>query len=116
MAGVTGGTGVTGGDILSHVTRVLKAARLGVKGSGNGWHRVYRAPGRLPVRAMLVEDRYSLRNIVMRSGDAVMEVAPGDDGEIVDAYRIVSTPPPRQKEPEKHRGEGHTPPSEAEGA
>lgn len=81
------------GDILSHVTHVLKAARLGVKGSGNGWHRVYRAPGRLPVRVILIEDRYSPRNIVVRSERVVREVDPGDDKAIEDAYRIVSDPP-----------------------
>ena len=86
------------GDILSHVTHVLKEKVPGIKGSGNMWHRVYRAPGRLPVMVILIEDRYSPRNVVMRSEGAMMEVDPGDDDAIVAAYRSVS------------------PPSEAEGA
>ena len=97
------------GDILSHVTHVLKEEVPGIKGSGNMWHRVYRAPGRLPVMVILIEDRYSPRNIVMRSEGAVMEVDPGDDKAIEDAYRIVSPPPPRQEEPQTTGGRG-TPP------
>ena len=93
VTGVTRGTGGTGGDILSHVTRVLRLTGLGVKGSGNMWHRAYRAPGRLPVMVMLIEDQYSPRNIVMRSDRTVVEVDPGDDDAIVAAYRSVSTLP-----------------------
>ena len=81
------------GDILSHVTHVLKEKVPGIKGSSNMWHRAYRAPDRLPVRVILIEDRYSPRNIVMRSEGAVMEVDPGDDEAIEEAYRIVSDPP-----------------------
>ena len=92
------------GDILSHVTHALKEKVPGIKGSGNMWHRVYRAPGRLPVMAILIEDRYSPRNIVMRSEGAVMEVDPGDDKAIEDDYRIVSDPPPRQEEPNEEIG------------
>ena len=90
------GVGMTGGvdgDILSHVTHVLKEKVPGIKGSGNMWHRAYRAPGRLPVRVILIEDRYSPRNIVVRSERVVREVDPGDDKAIEDAYRIVSDPP-----------------------
>ena len=92
-------SGVTRGDILSHVTHVLKGGVPDIKGSGNMWHRAYRAPGRLPVIVMLIEDRHSPWSIVVRSERAVREVSPGDDEALMDAYRIVSPPPPRQKEP-----------------
>ena len=99
-----------GGDILSHVTHVLKEKVPGIRGSGNMWHRAYRAPGRLPVMVILIEDRYSPRNIVMRSEGAVMEVDPGDDKAIEDAYRIVSDPPLRgRRSPQTIGGRGGPP-------
>ena len=106
--------GVTRGDILSHVTHVLKGKVPDIKGSGNMWHRAYRAPGRLPVMVMLIEDRHSPWSIVVRSERAVREVSPGDDEALMDAYRIVSDPPPRQKEPSEGRGEGNPPRKETQ--
>ena len=90
--GGTGGTGGARGDILSHVTHVLKGKVPDIKGSGNMWHRAYRAPGRLPVMVMLIEDRHSPWSIVMRAKRAVREVSPGYDEALSDAYRIVSPP------------------------